>query len=62
MKILGNIKNGTNAPHFEDIDSEKLTYVQTENMHVTGLPKYAIDYIENMFNAGCRFIKGDIEK
>lgn len=55
------IKNGKNAPHFEDIDSEKLTYVQTENMHVTGLPKYAIDYIENMFNAGCRFIKGDIE-
>lgn len=57
--ICDYIKNGTNAPHNVTFDGETFTYVQTENMHVTGLQANECAYIENLFNSGCRFLKGD---
>lgn len=51
------IKNASNEPHFSDFDNEKITYVSTENMHVTGALQVACRSIENLFNAGCRFLK-----
>lgn len=51
------MSDGLNAPHFTDFDNEKSTYVITENMHVTGVLQVACRSIENLFNAGCRFLK-----
>lgn len=57
--ICDYVTDGTNAPHFNTYDDETFTYVQTENMHVTGLQQAACTFIENLFNSGCRFVKGD---
>lgn len=57
--ICDYVTDGSNAPHFTTFDDETFTYVQTENMHVTGLQQVACSYIENLFNSGCRFVKGD---
>lgn len=57
--ICDYVTDGTNIPHFTTFDGETFTYVQTENMHVTGLQANACAAIENLFNAGCRFLKGD---
>ena len=57
--ICDYVTDGSNKPHFTTFDSETFTYVQTENMHVTGIQNVACRYIENLFNSGCRFLKGD---
>lgn len=57
--ICDYVTDGSNAPHFTTFDGETFTYVQTENMHVTGLQANACAAIENLFNSGCRFLKGD---
>jgi hypothetical protein len=57
--ICDYVVDGTNTPHFSTFDGETFTYVQTENMQVTGLQQVACSYIENLFNSGCRFLKGD---
>lgn len=51
------VTDGSNAPHFSTFDDETFTYVQTEDMHVTGALQVACKSIENLFNAGCRFLK-----
>lgn len=53
------VTDGTNTPHFSTFDGETFTYVQTENMHVSGVQATACAAIENLFNSGCRFLKGD---
>lgn len=57
--ICDYVTDGTNTPHFSTFDGETFTYVQTENMHVSGVQATACAAIENLFNAGCRFLKGD---
>lgn len=57
--ICDYVTDGSNKPHFTTFDGETFTYVQTENMHVTGVQNVACSYIENLFNSGCRFLKGD---
>lgn len=57
--ICDYITDGSNTPHFTTFDDETFTYVQTENMHVSGVQATACAAIENLFNAGCRFLKGD---
>ena len=57
--ICDYVTDGSNKPHFTTFDGETFTYVQTENMHVTGVQNVACRYIENLFNSGCRFLKGD---
>ena len=58
--ICDYVKDGSNAPHFAKFDNETFTYVQTENMRVTGLQSDASNYIEALFNAGTTFLKGDL--
>ena len=58
-RICNFIKASGPAPHFVTIDDGPATYVQTGDMHVVSNLKPASDYIEALFNAGCRFIKGD---
>ena len=58
-RICDFIQSGGNAPHFATIDGKPATYVKTGDMHVVSNLKPASDYIEAIFNAGCRFIKGD---
>lgn len=55
--VCNYMKDGSNTPHFNTFDNEKFTYVMTENMHVTGALQVACRAIENLFNAGCRFLK-----
>lgn len=53
------VSNGSNIPHFTTFDDETFTYIKTENMHVSDIQLKACAAIENMFNNGCRFLKGD---
>lgn len=51
------MQNEAETPHFVTFDGDTFTYVQTENMKVTGAIQEACTAIENLFNAGCRFLK-----
>lgn len=53
------VTDGSHTPHFTTLDDETFTYVQTADMHVSGVQLKACAAIENLFNAGCRFLKGD---
>lgn len=57
--VCSYITDGTNEPHFETVHGDTLTYVKTQNAHVTGVMQVACSYIENMLNAGVRLIKGE---
>lgn len=57
--VCNYVSNGSNTPHFTTLDDETFTYVQTADMHVSGVQLKACAAIENLFNAGCRFLKGD---
>ena len=46
-------------PHWVTIDGVPSTYCKTSALRVYGVNKPACDYIAAIFNAGCRFIKGD---
>lgn len=47
-------------PHWdEDADGDYVTYIQTMDAHVTGIPLPYANYIEMLFNSGYRFINGD---
>lgn len=58
-RVCNFIKGTGDQPHFVEIDDGLTTYVKTGDMHVVSNLKPASDYIEALFNAGCRFIKGD---
>lgn len=58
-RVCNFIKGSGDQPHFVEIDDGQTTYVKTGDMHVVSNLKPASDYIEALFNAGCRFIKGD---
>lgn len=51
---------GGTQPHFEPLTHGLTTYVKTENMRVTGKNRNVCSYIENLFNGGCFFLKGDV--
>ena len=55
--VCGYMNNGATTPHFVTFDGDTFTYVHTENMKVTGTIQVACTAIENLFNAGCRFLK-----
>ena len=53
---------GTNdvKPHWDlDDDGDYVTYIQTMDAHVTGIPLPYAQYIEGLLNSGYRFINGD---
>lgn len=48
------------VPHWDqDSDGDYVTYLQTMDAHVTGIPLPYANYIEMLFNSGYRFINGD---
>lgn len=59
-RITGYIGMTSEAqPHWVTIDGVPSTYCKTSTLRVYGVNKPACDYIAAIFNAGCRFIKGD---
>ncbi len=51
---------GSEIPHWDqDADGDYVTYLQTMDAHVTGIPLPYANYIEMLFNSGYRFINGD---
>jgi hypothetical protein len=42
-----------------DDENDQITYVQTMDAHVTGIPLPYAQYLEGLFNLGYRFINGD---
>ena len=62
-KVCNYIKGSADAsliPHFDtEIESAGMTYCSTRNMHVISPLSIVSEYIESLFNAGCRFHRGD---
>lgn len=54
-RVCHYIKATDTQPHFQD----GFTYVKTSGMQVISNVKPASDYIESMFDRGCKFKKGD---
>lgn len=54
-RVCHYIKSTDTQPHFQD----GLTYVKTSGMQVISNLKPACEYIESMFDRGCKFKKGD---
>ena len=54
-RVCHYIKATDTQPHFQD----GYTYVKTSGMQVIGNLKPACEYIEGMFDRGCKFKKGD---
>ena len=50
--------NTGGRPYYND-NNPSTTYVQTKAMHCYGLPVLATNFINQMFNSGITFIKGD---
>lgn len=62
-RVCNYINGNTDAamiPYFDATLGDPATYVITTNFHVTGVPMPVADYIEALFNSGCRFLKGDV--
>lgn len=58
-RVCNFIAGSGEQPHFVTYDGAPTTYVKTTDAHVISNLKPASDYIEALFNAGCRFINGD---
>lgn len=58
-RICNFVQSSGAAPHFVELDGKLCTYIKTCDMHVESNLKPVSDYIAMVFNAGCRFIKGD---
>lgn len=48
-----------NTPHFAPYMGKNVTYVKTSNMHVTHTLRVVSQAIEQMFNTGIQFLKGE---
>lgn len=57
-RVCGYIE-GTVEPHFAPYFGKKVTYVKTSNMHVIHTISEVSSSIEDMFNSGCQFLKGE---
>lgn len=58
-RICNFMSGSGDQPHFVTYDGAPSTYVKTTDAHVISNLKPASDYIEALFNAGCRFINGN---
>lgn len=52
--------HGGEAPHFETIDGEKITYCQTLDAKISAPYPDAEAYIKNLFDKGCKFIDAKV--
>lgn len=58
-RVVNFIHGGGDQPHFVTYDGAPTTYVKTTDCHVISTMMPVSQGIEALFNAGCRFIKGD---
>lgn len=58
-RIVNFIHGSGDQPHFVPYDGAPTTYVKTTDCHVISTMMPVSQDIEALFNAGCRFIKGD---
>lgn len=58
-RVVNFIHGDGDQPHFVTYDGAPTTYVKTTDCHVISTMMPVSQNIEALFNAGCRFIKGD---
>ena len=58
-RVVNFIHGSGDQPHFVAYDGAPTTYVKTTDCHVISTMMPVSQDIEALFNAGCRFIKGD---
>ena len=58
-RVVNFIHGSGDQPHFVTYDGTPTTYVKTTDCHVISTMMPVSQDIEALFNAGCRFIKGD---
>lgn len=58
-RVVNFIHGSGDQPHFVTYDGAPTTYVKTTDCHVISTMMPVSQDIEALFNAGCRFIKGD---
>lgn len=58
-RILNYVTQSGSQPHFDDLDGLVKTYVKTSGIRITNVPENVSGYIENIFNSGCLFLKGE---
>lgn len=58
-RVVNFINGEGDQPHFVTYDGAPTTYVKTTDCHVISTMMPVSQDIEALFNAGCRFIKGD---
>ena len=58
-RVVNFIHGNGDQPHFVTYDGAPTTYVKTTDCHVISTMMPVSQDIEALFNAGCRFIKGD---
>lgn len=58
-RVINYVHQTGDQPHFDDLDGLYKTYVKTASIRVTGVPESVSGYIENIFNSGCLFLKGE---
>lgn len=58
-RVCNYISGSGDSPHFTTIDNKQCTYVKTAGMQVEAPHEVASNYIQSMFDLGCRFEKGD---
>lgn len=56
--IKGKTSN-SDIPYFADVEGQKITYIKTSDMKVEHAIKDVSDYIENLFNGGIQFVRGN---
>lgn len=49
----------SSVPHWDNTTGKTITYIKTSGMKVISPMKVVSDYIEQLFDAGVRFLKGD---
>ena len=58
-RVCNYIKGSGDQPHFDTTTDKHFTYLKCGNMSVISPMQVVSDYIESLFNNGCRFFKGE---
>ena len=58
-RVCNYIKGAGEQPHFDTTTNKHFTYLKCGNMSVISPMQVVSDYIESLFNNGCRFFKGE---
>lgn len=58
-RVVNYIKGSGSLPYFSTVDGTTFTYCKTNDCKCISTMKPVSTFIENMFNRGCKFVKGD---